>query len=544
MSRRRIRHLVAQLGVAAPKSMLDVENHASARLRRSSLICTTIWRPGADTGRRRARPAALLHGALIALAVCGLSTAAFAQDPDTIKNAAGAPADEKLGSLMGDASFGQIDGDWYTTVNLGLDFDFGMIGFGVQVPLRLKIYDADPQNDEYGGVLRKEDWDEWTDYLKILRYFRYGHKGELVFLQVGDLPGATLGHGTIVNRYYNNTDLDHYKMGIQLDVNTKYGGVETLANNGFIANLLGFRGYVRPWSFIDAESYANNLAVGFSVVSDYDAPYCLADASGSCRSDFGDDASFDGDGNLNVAEHKAATIIGGDIEFKVLDLSWITLTPYTDLNGIVDAGIGYHLGIMSIFHIPVINLDLQTRVEYRYFQSDYIPAYFDSYYEIQKFGYPFKDERGAFGPPGQEVSNRPKRRAIEELGWQDKMLNGYYAELAFNVMGWFILGAAYDDYDGPYNSNLRMYLTVPALQIVQFGAYYYRHNFEGASDAFEFDDKSLFLVEARYQITSFLYAIGQYWRIWRLDTDVASSSYGEYVPVDDWSLGVGVMYTF
>ena len=42
----------------------------------------------------------------------------------------------------------------------------------------------------------------------------------------------------------------------------------------------------------------------------------------------------------------------------------------------------------------------------------------------------------------------------------------------------------------------------------------------------------------------FLYAIGQYWRVWQLDKDPASEAYGEYVAVDDWSLGLGMMYNF
>lgn len=474
------------------------------------------------------------------------------EQPGAIKGAVGAPQGDSIGSVGGDLSYEMLDGDSFLTINLGLNFDLGKIGFGIQAPLRLKVDDSAPQQDDYGGVLRKEDWDEWTDYLKILRFFRYGRKGELIFVQVGDLPGATVGHGTIVNRYYNNTDLDHYRMGIQLDVNTDYGGVETLLNNGFISNLIGARGYIRPWSFVDPESYMNNLALGFSVVTDWDAPYCIegeriqtGTRTGECLPDDpGPELapSFDSDGNLRVERAKAATALGGDIEFRVLNLSWLSLTPYIDFNGLIDGGWGLHAGIMSVFHIPVINLDLSARAEYRYFAADYIPAYFDSYYEIQKFSYPFKDDSGRFG--GGEQA-RPKRRVLEELGAQfDGGLNGYYAELVFDLMGWVQLGASYDDYDGPYNSNLRLYLAVPALEVVQFGAYYYRHNFEGAANAFAFDDKSLFLAEARYHFWSVLYLVGQYWRVWQLETDPSANRYGEYVPVDDWSIGIGAAYTF
>ena len=470
-----------------------------------------------------------------AAAILCLGMPASAQDPEAIKGAVGAPKDGTKGMLGGDLNFGQIDEDWYTTIHLGFSMDLGKIGFGIQVPLRLRIHDADPQ-DPSDSVLREEDWDEWTDYLKIIRFFRFGHKGDFIYVVVGDLPGATIGHGTIVNRYYNNVDLDHYRMGLVADLNTDYGGVETLLNAGFVTNMFALRGYIRPWSFVDKESYLNNFAVGFSVASDVSAPYTLAAVDP------------DKDYNLPPVEvEETATVMGGDIEFKVLDTSFLTLTPYLDLNGIpASGGVGYHAGIMSVFHIGGVALDLQAKIEYRYFTGDYIPAYFNSYYEIQKFAYPYWDN--------QAVEERldTKRKILELL--PDQGLNGYYAELAFSFLGLFTIGASYDDYDGKYNSNLRIYLDVPALEVFQFGAYYYKHNFEGAGEAFTFDEKSLFLIEARYQISSFLYVVGQYWRIWQLDNNstiddengqpIDNPEYGKYVAVDDWSVGLGVSYTF
>ena len=458
----------------------------------------------------------------VAAAVVLAALPARAQDAESMKQAAKAVAGD-TGTLNGDINFGMIDEDMFMTLNLGFSMELGTVGCGVRIPLRLRRVDTDPQDAEYGSVLRRQDWDEWTDYLKVIRYFRYGHKGDTLHLVAGELWGAGLGHGTILGNYYNNIDLDHFKVGLQLDIDTDYGGVETMMNNIFQPTLFGGRAYVRPWSFVDPDSYINNLAVGFTTVSDVTAPYTVASQS------------TDG-GYPDVTDEKATTIIGGDIEFRVLDLSWLTLTPYMDINGIVGAGVGYHAGILSVFHVPVISLDLTARIEYRYMTSDYIPVYFDSYYEIQKFAYPYKD-----ASTGTE-QQAPKRAVLERLG--DGKLNGYWAELVFKFAGLFVLGASYDDYDGPYNSNLRIYLDVPALDVVQFGAYYYRHNYEGAADAFKFDEKSLFLVEARYQFTSFLYLVAQYWRIWQLDNEPASSTYGEYVPVDDWSIGLGASYTF
>jgi hypothetical protein len=450
----------------------------------------------------------------------------LAQAPDSIKAASGADPQEGMGAFNGDANFGMIDGDLFTTINLGLSLDLGKVGLGFQVPLRLRVVDNDPKNDSYGGVLRKEDWDEFSDYLKIIRYFRYGRKGEFIHLMVGSLPGASIGHGTIVNNYHNNIDLDHYKMGLVFDLNTDYGGFETLLNNAVDPTLFGTRAYIRPWSFVDPESYFNNLAVGFSVVSDVTSPYTLVP-------DTDNGGYVVEDGYPKVASQKAATIIGGDIEFKLLNTEIIDLTPYIDLNHILDAGTGFHAGILNTINIPVVSIGVQTRLEYRYFTGNYIPAYFNAYYEIHKFNYPFKNE--ALPQPAEDIA--PKRYVLEQMG--EKGLNGYFAELTFDFMGLFTLGGAYDDYDGLFNSNLRLYLNVPALEVFQFGAYYFKQNFEGADQAFTLDDKSLFLIEGRYQISSIFYLVGQYWRIWQLNMES-----GKYEAVNDWSFGVGMSYNF
>jgi len=467
------------------------------------------------------------------LAIAGaallLAWPAGAQDPQAIKGAVGAPKADTMGHLGGDLNFGQIDGDLFTTINLDFALDLGKIGFGVRVPLRIRVIDEDPQDNESASVFRKEDWDEFADYLKIIRYFRYGHKGEIVYLMLGDLPGVRLGHGTIVNRYYNNVDMDHYKMGLAIDINTDYGGVETLINHLIDPNLIGGRAYLRPWSLIDPDAYLNNLAVGFSMVTDFQAPYELV--PGATEGTYEVE-----DGYPKVAKDQSATVIGGDIEFQVLNTSLLSITPYMDLNSILGAGTGYHAGFLNVFHVPVISLDLQATIEYRYFTGDYIPTYFNSYYEIQKFAFPYRNETL------QQDLVEPKRRVLDQM--DGKGLNGYFAEVAFRFMNLFTIGASFDDYDGLYNSNLRAYIDVPALEIVQFGAYYYKHNFEGADKAFTFDDKSLVLVEGKYQINSYLYLVGQYWRIWQLNNDPADEQYGQYQAIDDWSMGVGMSYNF
>ncbi len=428
------------------------------------------------------------------------------------------------GRLEGDLNLGMIDGDGFATLNLGMNMSIDSFGLGIWAPLRMRLIDADPQNREIAHTLRKEDWDEFSDYLKIIRYIQYGSKGDTLYCRAGGLPGATLGHASLVGRYYNNVDLDHYKMGLVLDINTNYGGIESIFNNAFLSSLIGARMYVRPWSLISTQSYLNNLAVGLTLVTDHQAPFRL-------------EPNGTDDGYPKVLEKKAATATGIDIEFQLFQTEWATLLPYMDFNHLTGAGSGLHVGIMSKIRIISLSLDLHTRLEYRYMQSDYIPAYFNSFYEIQKYGFPFRDVEGLFGPAGREVTDQPKRRAIEHIGGD--ILHGYWAQLIIGVHDLIQLGVSFDDYDGPYNSNLRIFLEIPTFSILQMGVFYYRHNYEGADQAFRFDHKSLFLAECRYQINPYFHLSAQYWRIWQMNP-----LNGRYQPVNDWSIGLGISYPF
>lgn len=467
-----------------------------------------------------------------------------AQNPEDIKQAVGVLKDGPgagANQLGGETSFGKIDEDWFLFLNARLDIDLGKVGFGVQAPLRFRIVDNDPPDrDDIDDVLRKEDWDEFSDYLKILRYVRYGRKGDTLHGTFGELRKASIGHGTIVHRYYNNVQVDHHRTGMTLDVNTDYGGFESLAGDLIGTGLYAGRAYLRPWSFVDEQSWWKRIGLGFTLATDLKAPYELEDASGApVLNVVTQQPAVSAENNLRVHSDKRATVFGADIELKLLDLDLLALTPYIDLNHVVDGGTGYHQGVLGRVDIPVLSIQLEGRLEYRNLDGDYVPAYFDSFYEVQRYGFPFRDKNGLFGAaPGTEVGSVPKRRVVEVLDRADR-LDGIYAEANLDAQGLFTVGGSYDDYEGPLNSNLRLFLDVPALDEFKFTCYYYKHNFDTWREAFSFDERSLFLLEGQYPLGPGLYLVARFWRVWRLDR-----SSGEYEPVDDISLGINMGFTF
>ncbi|MBI5511771.1 MAG: hypothetical protein HY903_23695 [Deltaproteobacteria bacterium] len=476
---------------------------------------------------------------------------AFAMDP--------IPGEERFVGKMGEPQntgggelgFAKIDEDFYLQLTLRTGLNLGKVGVGLQVPLNLRVVDKDPKNDrDYYGLVRYEDWNEPAKFLKVIRYVRYGYKhneADYVYALVGELA-AQLGHGTIMDRYMNNLDPNTFHLGSALDVYTPYGGVETVVSNyGSVfgskdgSRIVGGRLYLKPVGLADSASAMNIFAVGASVVTDLNAPRALAteqeqDASGSPVVDANGQpvthSVTDKDGNLVVASGAAQTVWGVDVEAKVINTEVIQVTPYSDLNFIDGAGWGWHLGTLLTLNMPIgFELSIPVRLEYRRFRSDYIPAYFSTFYELERYAYPTGSS--AIGP----------KAAVARALSSGKGRNGVYGDLAFNFAGLVQVGGIYEWYDD-IDPNFALFANVPALQVVQAKAYYTKTGVKTAKDAFTLDDRSLLIAEARYEVVTYVYVVGRFTRKWSLDPDPASDTYNDYVGKNDWKFGVEFSMTF
>src|SRR5207245_9678062 len=93
-------------------------------------------------------------------------------------------------------------------------------------------------------------------------------------------------------------------------------------------------------------------------------------------------------GNPLVAQR--AFYAGGiDVEYEVFHNFLLDLIPYVDANRLFGAGNGLHAGALLNIRLPVpiIDVSLQTRLEYRLMQPGYIPEYFDQSYDLGRLQY-------------------------------------------------------------------------------------------------------------------------------------------------------------
>jgi hypothetical protein len=190
----------------------------------------------------------------------------FEPEPSIQQKAEPQPSLKPYGIGLGLGSV-TIDGKIYNQVSLRPEFQFGKLGVRLDIALYL---------DEQGNI-RKEEWDEFSDYLDKIYYVRWGQKGDPFFIKAGAFDNVTLGYGILVNGYSNTTEYPQVrKVGVHTGMQYgKLGWEVFMANIKEITGpgLLGCRVTYKPLTQFP-------LALGGNVVADVNQYKGLKDLDG------------------------------------------------------------------------------------------------------------------------------------------------------------------------------------------------------------------------------------------------------------------------
>jgi hypothetical protein len=126
-------------------------------------------------------------------------------------------------------------------------------GFSLSLPANGLLYDKEPkQENSKTGKLRSYDYNESSDYFRVLNYVWYGQyereaPGKITYsFYTGDVRDGRIGHGTIVNQYYNNIRFDTYNAGVLADFNSDYVGAQFFSNSLYSRDVNAVRLYIKP----------------------------------------------------------------------------------------------------------------------------------------------------------------------------------------------------------------------------------------------------------------------------------------------------------
>ncbi|GMU86485.1 MAG: hypothetical protein AMXMBFR48_17270 [Ignavibacteriales bacterium] len=376
------------------------------------------------------------------------------------------PQKTSSGNVTGGVGLNFIDGNAFYSFRLAPDFSIGK--FGVGLDLRLDF--------DSTGSIRKENFNDASDFLSIIKYIRYGQKKDPVYVSAGVLDNYSLGHGTIVNQYNNSPSIDKRSLGLALDLDFEKFGVESMYSDFSQGGVLGLRGYVRPLQFTTFSKIPvlGKLEVGASFASDFNKyAGVLSGYIDPVTNEF-----------VSLNDRKSTQIYGIDLGLPVVRTSILNIDLYADYSKVMDFGDGASTG--AVFSFSGMGLiSAAVRLERRWMNDQYMPAYFNSLYEIERFK--------VIG--GSVVSK------IKQLSAVTSTDRGIYGSLGITAANMVAVTGSYQrtDFD-PKSGQLHLRAEVTTDQLpFTFRAGYDKVNIENEGAMFSLDDRSYMYSEVGYK---------------------------------------------
>jgi hypothetical protein len=369
-----------------------------------------------------------------------------------------------------------VDGEVFYLFTMTPEFAIGKFGLGIDLNLRFNKQ----------GKIRAGEYVHFGDFLRIIRYARWGLKGDPFYIRVGALDYARLGHGFIVYNYRNSASYDLRRTGIELDADFDEFGFESVYSDVTAGGLLGLRGYVRPVKFTEAA----NIPVigGFEVGATY-----ATDLDKNSGKTYGLVGSVPSTLLSKAVDNGRMAVYGFDAGLPLLNLSMLKSTLYGDYAKIKGFGNGAAAGIDLHFSGMGL-LSIGAKYERRFLGDLFLPSFFDALYEHDRF------------MMLDTLNFRSK--AAKELQ-EARKTEGYYGELLISILNTFNIVGGYQAPVGVRNQGVfHAELQTPAVipQIV-FGAGFDKRKI---GPVFKLDENSILYSELGYKpipymIVSMLY---------------------------------------
>ena len=353
------------------------------------------------------------------------------------------------------------------------EFQFSNIGIGLD--LNLEYTSA--------GRLRAENFNEFSDYLSVIRYIRYGQKNDPLYIKLGAVDYASLGHGSIMYLYNNSPSFDNRKTGLELDADFNNYGFESVYGNFGQSGVIGLRGYFKPLQSTKLASLPviGKIETGITIASDLNPDAgVIAGNYNAATNVF-----------LPTMDEVNITLLGIDLGLPLLRTDIANLDAYIDYAKIVKFGSGIATGLSLNFNGFGL-LRLRAKLERRFNGDHYIPSYFDPLYEIERFSL--------------NKENAIVVSKVQQLKTAVDQHNGYFGELFSSLMGIFNAVGNYQKLDDSPNSGILHVAGEISNEKFPYvvRVSYDKINIENFRDLFTTDDRSYLYVEFGYKIEKYL----------------------------------------
>jgi len=401
-----------------------------------------------------------------------------------------------------------IDGKIYNQIALRPELKLGKLAVSLDVAFYM---------DENGNI-RKNEWDEVSDYLDKIYYIRWGQQGDPFFAKVGALDNVTMGYGILLNGYSNTTEYPQVrKVGVHTGMQGGKMGWEA-----FMANVKEVTG---PGLMAGRFTYkpVNKLPLvfGTTVVADV-YPYKglpdndedeVADALDlypnaddnvvldSLRDNFSlDQRNFLRDNGFNIPTESIVQngitklsdydrILNGavsvDVGMPVINKKWFNLVVYGQAASFIpveDSALVYANGAYTRvpftpgfgFAVPGVRMGLfkiaNLTLEYRYAGENFLFGYWDKVYDYERV---------------QIRDNQIFTK--QQMALMTSQSQGVYGAFDVNILNYLILGSYYQ-HMFTAGTEVKSFMATASLpkgkipKLADAVAYYQRNNDDNPFD--------------------------------------------------------------
>lgn len=219
------------------------------------------------------------------------------------------------------------------------------------------------------GGLRHQDWDERTDFGRIVGELAWGEPSDHFRVRLASLSSLTLGVGNLVCRYASTVDPDHWRTGLVTSLDFRPAGGVVFMDSVLDPQLAGGRLHVRPFFWADDRGTFGRLEAGFSLLADAAAPTDPAPGAPDAR---------------GLPASKTGVLMAGgvDLRWPVYRNTWVEVTPYGAWSRL-GASDGAHAGLALDF-APHKDVRIALQGEWRWLGRGFIASYFDGLYMIDR----------------------------------------------------------------------------------------------------------------------------------------------------------------
>ena len=479
--------------------------------------------------------------------------AAVQNETSAVKDQAPPKKPFNMGLAVGSAT---INDTIYNQVALRPELSFGKLGIGFDLVMYI----------DNEGNIRKDEWDEPSDFVDKILYLRWGQKSDPFWLMWGSLNNVTLGYGGLLNGYSNMMEFPSVrKVGINTGFTIGKFGTEVFLSNmkdfSRGGTLIGLRGTYKI-------SDALPITLGMNFVQDMNQFSGLKDTDGDDYPDLFDDfpndkdlwSDTDGDGiadlnggskipdggwdidadGNNILDSQQSDLklkpepfkstnseavaqgFGFDIGYPVLKSRVLSMEVYSEFNTLnfskstgdttyfnrnKMSGSGITLPGVRASLFGFLNISFEYRIKNGYF----IPQFFDGSYDLSRVTVQTTDSG---------ILVRTKDQVIFADPMSNKDTKGMFGSASANLFNLLTFNASYANMKADttefnsFNALLNLNAdNIPKLSIAQ--AYYQRNN---DKNPFEFSKPSIntvFGYKVGYEVSqgvSVIWDFRQYYR--------------------------------